>query len=239
MGNVGDEVLDYLESYSGLETLHIKGPEGTPVEEIGRLSGRFYKDALPRHAETLYLLNIGMVMDSPFSIGLDNAATFSHLKNLETLDVPLRSNDIREGADSDVVALLVTTLLPLQYFDYLALRPNLPSHDPFTQFQSMIEVRLIKEQTRLKIVESIQRFRLPKDRLPRELEGEIPPFLVNTLTPNEHYLSESEDDPNVLVFVREDRFDADDSFHFIDLTGIPLGQLAVFDAANGGEVQML
>ncbi|KAL0068477.1 hypothetical protein AAF712_004555 [Marasmius tenuissimus] len=237
MGNVGDEVLDYLESYSGLETLHIKGPEAMPVEEIGRLSGRFYKEALPRHAESLCLLNISMVMDSPFSIGLDNATAFSRLKNLETLDVQLRNSDIRpgEGVNSDVVALLVTALLPLQYFDYLALRPNLPPQDPFTQLQTMIEIRLLREQIRLKIVESLQRFHLPKDRLPRDSEGEIPPFLVNTLTPNGHYLTVNEDDPNVLVFVREDRFDADDSFYFIDVRSVPLGQLVVFDVANGGE----
>ncbi|KAL0068471.1 hypothetical protein AAF712_004549 [Marasmius tenuissimus] len=264
MCNVGDEVLDYLESYSGLETLLIKAPETTSVEEIGRLSGRLYKEALPRHAESLYLLDIGTIVDSPFSVGLDNAATLSHLKNLETLDVPLRSNDIiirpGEGADNDVVvctifprvilhsdqtdslilylcqALLVTTLLPLRCFDYLALHPNLPPHNPFMQRHTMIETRLLKEQIRLKIVDSLQQFRLNKDQLPRELDGGIPPFLVNTLTPNGHYLAESKDDPNVLVFVREDRFDADDAFHFIDVGGIPLGQLFVFQAGNGGEV---
>ncbi|KAL0576468.1 hypothetical protein V5O48_005511 [Marasmius crinis-equi] len=88
-----DEVLDYLESFSGLETLSFNQSFnlGTGTEQSRALAQRFYERVLPRHEDSLRELRVQPYTDAhEWGTGLNNVGFLGGLKQLEVLEISPR-----------------------------------------------------------------------------------------------------------------------------------------------------
>ncbi|KAJ8084967.1 hypothetical protein PM082_003744 [Marasmius tenuissimus] len=202
--------LDYLESFTGLEFLVLRCPS---FRTDANLASRLYQTSLLKHRQTLHTMEIGRYSDH-LAIGLERAGTFTGFENLFSLSVPLLANDVRpgEGKERDVVTALIINLIQLPYLEYIKLDgPVEREPAPLRNREHLISM----ERMRRRVVESIERFRLPEQQL---LDPEwVPPFLVSTLTPNGHYLDERKGEDGILAFVREKTHDGNDSFVYFNL----------------------
>ncbi|KAL0574930.1 hypothetical protein V5O48_007031 [Marasmius crinis-equi] len=205
---IDSQFLDYMESFSGLEVLVIK------CYTENELASRLYEVSLPKHRDTLHTIELTAWDDqSELAIGLPNSGTFSSYEKLVSLSVVVLAEDIKpgQGLEHDVVTSLITSLLHLRHLTFLKICGVMlrggPNIDPADT--------VIMESARRRAVESLERFRFPKEQL--QYADKRPQLLVSTLTPNGHYLVESKDEEGMLVFVRENSHPGNDSFYYYNI----------------------
>ncbi|KAK1228333.1 hypothetical protein PQX77_008628 [Marasmius sp. AFHP31] len=208
--DINTRFLDYLESFTGLEFLVLRC---SSLHTDPSLASRLYQTSLPKHRQTLHTIEIGRYSDH-LAIGLERAGAFTGFENLFSLSVPLLANDVHpgEGKERDVVTALIVNLIQLPYLEYIKL------DGPVEREPALLldrEHLISMERMRRRVVESLERFRLPEKQLPDP--GWVPPFLVSTLTPNGHYLDKRQEENGILAFVRERTYDGDDSFVYFNL----------------------
>ncbi|ESK86969.1 hypothetical protein Moror_3321 [Moniliophthora roreri MCA 2997] len=115
------DLLDYLESFSGLKELSILHPD-LDEEDSDNLGRRFYQDTLPKHSESLRKLAVVPPHDGSWVIGLDNVDVFDRCDKLCTLTVALKPDDIQpDDCDLDVVTHLITRLSQMPSIAYVEL----------------------------------------------------------------------------------------------------------------------
>ncbi|KAL0569943.1 hypothetical protein V5O48_012018 [Marasmius crinis-equi] len=83
------ELLDYLQSYTGLESFVLND-----VESDHSLSKQFYTKVLPKHAETLVSLTVDGRNNHEWCLTLENAKVFQGCKNLKDLSVAVKTDDL-------------------------------------------------------------------------------------------------------------------------------------------------
>ncbi|KAL0573248.1 hypothetical protein V5O48_008695, partial [Marasmius crinis-equi] len=125
-----------------------------------------------------------------------------------------------KGIEGDIVTALVSRLTHLPELNLVTMLSPPPRNEEISD-PSETSVARSLERIRVKTVRCLEAMRLPKSSIP----SPIPPFLVSTLTPNCHYLTESEEDKSVLVFVRENNADGDDSHYFTSLEDAATGTI--------------
>jgi hypothetical protein len=94
LNSVNDAILDYLGSYSGLETLDLfKLPLSFNSEkEPEALSQRFYKSVLPKHVNSIQALNIQPRYEGGWCYDVDDVSVvLAQCKKLKSLSVALTS----------------------------------------------------------------------------------------------------------------------------------------------------
>ncbi|KAF7351545.1 hypothetical protein MSAN_01587000 [Mycena sanguinolenta] len=92
---VTHELFDYLSSYSGLEKLTLKYPDGGNANESNRLADAFFATVLPRHAEFLTELSCPAVYESRFSFGTHDVNVVSLLRKLTRLEMSINAGAVR------------------------------------------------------------------------------------------------------------------------------------------------
>lgn len=94
-GNV-DAILDYIQSYSGLEVLSLISP-WWHNSTYNDAADRFYKEALPKHEKTLLKLELKPVFVSRWCFGEHNMDVFRRCVRLRSLWVRVE----HQGLESD------------------------------------------------------------------------------------------------------------------------------------------
>ncbi|KAF7351491.1 hypothetical protein MSAN_01581400 [Mycena sanguinolenta] len=95
-GVVTQELFDYLTSYSGVERLTLKLPDGGNEKESNRLADTFFETVLSRHAESLTELCCPAAYESRFSFGAHNVNVVSQLHKLTRLEMSINAGAVRE-----------------------------------------------------------------------------------------------------------------------------------------------
>ncbi|KAJ6459017.1 hypothetical protein C8R45DRAFT_556953 [Mycena sanguinolenta] len=93
---VTQEFFDYLTSYSGLEKLTLKFPDGGNLNESNRLADTFFETVLPCHAESLTELSCPAAYESRFSFGTHNVNVVSLLHKLTKLEMSINAGAVRK-----------------------------------------------------------------------------------------------------------------------------------------------
>ncbi|KAL0578507.1 hypothetical protein V5O48_003500 [Marasmius crinis-equi] len=126
-GRVCDELLDFLQSVSGLEVLELSSAGGDTLAESDRLARRFYQDVFPRHRSTLRKVTISPSYTGMWTIGLHNVDIFDKCRRLTHLTVGLDPDEIRPGEnEQDVVASFIARVVHLPELSVLFLPPVAP-----------------------------------------------------------------------------------------------------------------
>ncbi|KAL0567674.1 hypothetical protein V5O48_014321 [Marasmius crinis-equi] len=127
-GRVCDELLDFLQSISGLEVLELSSTLGDTLAESDRFARRFYQDVFPRHRSTLRKVTITPSYTGMWTIGLHSAGTFDKCRRLTHLTVGLDPDEIRPGEnEQDVVASFISRVVRLPELSVLVLPPVAPN----------------------------------------------------------------------------------------------------------------
>jgi hypothetical protein len=92
---VTPDLFAYLASYSGLEKLTLKSPDGGSREQTDRLADSFFDTALPRHAASLTVLSCPAAYESRFSFGTHNVDVLSLFRKLRTLEMSVNAGAVR------------------------------------------------------------------------------------------------------------------------------------------------
>ncbi|KAJ7260497.1 hypothetical protein B0H12DRAFT_1217955 [Mycena haematopus] len=92
---VTHELFDYLTSYSGIEKLTLKFPDGGDLNESNRLADTFFETVLPLHAEYLSELSCPAAYESRFSFGTHNVNIVSLLHKLTKLEMSINAGAVR------------------------------------------------------------------------------------------------------------------------------------------------
>ncbi|KAF8184086.1 hypothetical protein K438DRAFT_2020434 [Mycena galopus ATCC 62051] len=93
---VTEELLAYLVTYSGLETLALDGVDAGSTQASNELADSFFNIALPRHAESLVELAFTAGYESSWSFGTHNVHSILGLHRLQKLHVSVNWADIFE-----------------------------------------------------------------------------------------------------------------------------------------------
>ncbi|KAJ7748110.1 hypothetical protein B0H16DRAFT_1554051 [Mycena metata] len=94
---VTPELFDYLTSYSGLERLTLKFPDGGSRDVSDRLADTFFETVLPHHAASLTELSCPAAYESRFSFGEHNVGVVSLLHNLTNLEMSVNAGAVRKA----------------------------------------------------------------------------------------------------------------------------------------------
>ncbi|KAG7098982.1 hypothetical protein E1B28_000868 [Marasmius oreades] len=99
--SVKDELMSYLDSFSGLEKL--SAPYNGLSDDNQRVD-IFYRRTLHNHRESLQEVHVGSVYEGPWTIGLQNVDIFDGFEKLVFVSVSLKWEDVHFGVDErDVV----------------------------------------------------------------------------------------------------------------------------------------
>jgi hypothetical protein len=96
---VTKELLTYLESYSGLQTLALVGVDAGTREASDELAETFFGGLLARHSDTLYDLAFTAGYENNWSFGGRSVDSLLGLHKLETLRVSVNKEDVFEAPD--------------------------------------------------------------------------------------------------------------------------------------------
>ncbi|KAJ7467870.1 hypothetical protein B0H11DRAFT_49302 [Mycena galericulata] len=109
---VTPDLLTYLASYSGLETLALERPDGTNTrrEKCDHLADVFFNTVLPRHAGSLVYLSCPAEYECDWSIGTHNIDAISGLHQLQILEISINGTDGHNTVD--LLLRTVAELLP-------------------------------------------------------------------------------------------------------------------------------
>ncbi|KAJ4485379.1 hypothetical protein J3R30DRAFT_1348922 [Lentinula aciculospora] len=80
-----DKMLDYFQSYSGLESFSLKGPWWYDASLYDVYAVRFYENVLPMHVNSLVNLQIKPEFESKWCFGVDNVDVVRRCKRLRSL----------------------------------------------------------------------------------------------------------------------------------------------------------
>ncbi|KAJ7719831.1 hypothetical protein B0H16DRAFT_1605740 [Mycena metata] len=94
---VTPELFDHLTSYSGLERLTLKFPDGGSRDVSDRLADTFFETVLPHHAASLTELSCPAAYESRFSFGEHNVGVVSLLHNLTSLEMSVNAGAVRKA----------------------------------------------------------------------------------------------------------------------------------------------
>lgn len=90
--DIDDVILDYLQSYSGLETLGIGPMYSDSADESNDLSRRFYNSVLPKHLNSIRALDIRPYFEGGWCYDIDNIfPLLSKCTELRSLSVAVNS----------------------------------------------------------------------------------------------------------------------------------------------------
>ncbi|KAF9266006.1 hypothetical protein L218DRAFT_997358 [Marasmius fiardii PR-910] len=87
---ISQELVDYLQSYSGLETLVLSDVES---DQTRNASEAFYQKVLPKHAQTLVSLTVDAQNTHEWCLTQKNAMAFQSCRNLMNLSVSVKAED--------------------------------------------------------------------------------------------------------------------------------------------------
>ncbi|KAJ7105015.1 hypothetical protein C8R44DRAFT_987834 [Mycena epipterygia] len=125
-GGVGDPLLAYLESYTGLQRLTLGYPDAesshTPADAAR--TDRFFRSVLVQHAAALRLLRCASSAAGRWSFGAHNAEAIVKLQALEELEMSVNSSDVRDDAPSNAVELFIDVAAKLPVLRTVSLVPN-------------------------------------------------------------------------------------------------------------------
>ncbi|KAJ3880903.1 hypothetical protein F5051DRAFT_141986 [Lentinula edodes] len=94
-----DKMLNYFQSYSGLESFSLKGPVWYDPSSYDSYAIQFYENVLPMHVETLTKLELKPEFESKWCFGVDNINIVRRCKRLRSLWVKVD----HRGLEPDVV----------------------------------------------------------------------------------------------------------------------------------------
>ncbi|KAJ3935711.1 MAG: hypothetical protein NXY57DRAFT_413954 [Lentinula lateritia] len=80
-----DKMLNYFQSYSGLESFSLKGPMWYDPSLYDSYAIKFYENVLPMHVETLVKLELKPEFESKWCFGVDNINVLRRCKRLRSL----------------------------------------------------------------------------------------------------------------------------------------------------------
>ncbi|KAJ3922664.1 hypothetical protein F5877DRAFT_2054, partial [Lentinula edodes] len=80
-----DKMLNYFQSYSGLESFILKGPIWYDPSLYDSYAIKFYENVLPMHVETLETLELKPEFESKWCFGVDNIHVLRRCKRLRSL----------------------------------------------------------------------------------------------------------------------------------------------------------
>ncbi|THU80576.1 hypothetical protein K435DRAFT_767930 [Dendrothele bispora CBS 962.96] len=131
---VDKTLLDYLVSYSGLESFKVSScpsPERVTARTSGlvadgydanRLARLFYRSVLPNHSQSLTELELTVSKESAWSFCWEHVDKFRMCTKLQRLVVGINPNEIGNvGEKEDIVTTLLTTTLMLQDLYFLSI----------------------------------------------------------------------------------------------------------------------
>ncbi|KAJ7113651.1 hypothetical protein C8R44DRAFT_984773 [Mycena epipterygia] len=125
-GGVGDPLLAYLESYTGLQRLTLGYPDAesshTPADAAR--TDRFFRSVLVQHAASLRLLRCASSAAGRWSFGAHNAEAIVKLQALEELEMSVNSADVRDDAPSNAIELFIDVAAKLPVLRTVSLVPN-------------------------------------------------------------------------------------------------------------------
>ncbi|KAE9397869.1 hypothetical protein BT96DRAFT_1020528 [Gymnopus androsaceus JB14] len=96
-----DAILDYIQSYSGLEILSLISPAWYDPT-YNDAADRFYKDVLPMHEQSLVKLEVKPVFESRWCFGEHNIEAFRRCTKLRSLWVRVDHKGLEIDPNSDV-----------------------------------------------------------------------------------------------------------------------------------------
>ncbi|KAI3598063.1 hypothetical protein WG66_009132 [Moniliophthora roreri] len=103
-------LVDYLESFSGLETLSISTSSGPSTDYSDNLARGFWKNVIPMHKDTLKHITIRSEYTGSWGVGEEHFQTLRSCENLISLTVNLNYSPQAEEKD-DIVDNLLTSLV--------------------------------------------------------------------------------------------------------------------------------
>ncbi|KAK1219428.1 hypothetical protein PQX77_017863 [Marasmius sp. AFHP31] len=126
---INEELLEYLNSFSALETLvfnHQLAP-GPDTEESRTISRRFFERVLPHHNKTLQILRVQPFPDAcEWGVGLWNVEVLKALRRLEVLEIaPSMLEDHPVPESRRLMNSLVELALDLPFLRTLQLNSNI------------------------------------------------------------------------------------------------------------------
>ncbi|KAJ7260496.1 hypothetical protein B0H12DRAFT_375127 [Mycena haematopus] len=92
---VTQDLFDYLTSYSGLEKLTLRFPDGGNPNASNSLADTFFETILPHHAESLTELSCPAAYESRFSFGTHNVNAVSLLHKLTRLEMSINASPVQ------------------------------------------------------------------------------------------------------------------------------------------------
>ncbi|EEB99407.1 hypothetical protein MPER_00923, partial [Moniliophthora perniciosa FA553] len=104
------ELVDYLESFSGLETLSVSTCSGPSTDYSDSLARRFWENVIPMHKDTLKYLTVRSEYTGSWGIGEEHFQTLRSCKSLVSLTVNFNYTLQAEEKD-DMVDNLLTSLV--------------------------------------------------------------------------------------------------------------------------------
>jgi hypothetical protein len=97
---VNDTILDYLHSYSGLESLDLYHIYSDSEEESNALSHRFFKSVLPKHVDSIQVLKIQPSYEGGWCYNADDISLLlARCNQLRSLSVALASPPVKYACD--------------------------------------------------------------------------------------------------------------------------------------------
>jgi hypothetical protein len=97
---VNDTILDYLHSYSGLESLDLYHICSDGEEESNALSYRFFKSVLPKHIDSIQVLSIRPSYEGGWCYNADDISLLlAKCNQLRSLSVALASPPVKSPYD--------------------------------------------------------------------------------------------------------------------------------------------
>jgi hypothetical protein len=95
VGMVDDVILDYLQSYSGLETLKVSPTTFSTAAQSDAMSYRLYNSVLPKHADSIQVLDIQPSYEGRWCYNLEDVpVVLAQCKKLRSLSIALTSGAV-------------------------------------------------------------------------------------------------------------------------------------------------
>ncbi|KAJ7127530.1 hypothetical protein C8R43DRAFT_1027552 [Mycena crocata] len=108
---VTTDLLTYLASYDGVESLRLQTPDGRNRHEADAFADIFCEQVLPRHTNSLVYLSCPSAYESRWSFGVSNADVVARLHELEYLEMSVDAGELLNvEPTSNAVTILLETL---------------------------------------------------------------------------------------------------------------------------------
>ncbi|KAJ7637852.1 hypothetical protein B0H17DRAFT_1216919 [Mycena rosella] len=91
---VGDEILAYLGSYSGIERLQLLWVDAGSETTSNRFADVFFETVLPRHTNSIVQLSCPALYECRWSFGAHNAHVIGRLQRVSKLEMTVNCEDV-------------------------------------------------------------------------------------------------------------------------------------------------